>query len=80
MTSYAKTPVKHIYAVIFADENSVSFKMFLIMLSFMALGSESSEISVFKHCRSNTQISFLFLFITQLELGCIILRRYLGNL
>ena len=35
------------------DENSVSFQMFLILLSFITLGSES-QISVFKQCRSNT--------------------------
>ena len=34
------------------DENSVSFQMFLILLSFITLGSES-QISVFKQCQSN---------------------------
>ena len=41
------------------DENSISFQMFLIMLSFIALGSES-QISVLKQCQSNTQMSVLF--------------------
>ena len=41
------------------DETSVSFEMFIILLSFIALGSES-QISVFKQCRSNTQMSGLF--------------------
>ena len=41
------------------DETSVSFEMFRILLSFIALGSES-QISVFKQCRSNTQMSGLF--------------------
>ena len=36
------------------DENSVSFQMFLILLSFIALGSDN-QISVFKHCQSNTK-------------------------
>ena len=36
------------------DEISVSFQMLLlILLSFIALGSES-QISVFKQCQSNT--------------------------
>ena len=35
------------------DENSVSFQMFLILLSSITLGSES-QISVFKQCQSNT--------------------------
>ena len=35
------------------DENSVSFQMFLILLSSITLGSES-QISVFKQGRSNT--------------------------
>ena len=44
------------------DENSVSFQMFLILLSFITLGSES-QISVFKQCQSNTQMSvFSFFF------------------
>ena len=44
------------------DENSVSFQMFLILLSFITLGSES-QISVFKQCQSNTlNDCFLFLF------------------
>ena len=38
------------------DENSVSFQMFLILLSFITLGSEG-QISVFKQCQSNTQMS-----------------------
>ena len=37
------------------DEYSVSFQMFLILLSFITLGSES-QISVFKQCQSNTQM------------------------
>ena len=41
------------------DENSISFQMFLIMLSFIALGSEN-QISVLKQCQSNTQMSVLF--------------------
>ena len=43
------------------DENSVSFQMFLILLSFITLGSES-KISVFKQCQSNTQMSGLIFF------------------
>ena len=43
------------------DENSVSFQMFSILLSFSALDSES-QISVFKQCQSNTQFSGCFLF------------------
>ena len=44
------------------DENSVSFQMFLILLSFITLGSES-QISVFKQCQSNTKMSgFIFFF------------------
>ena len=38
------------------DENGVSFQMFLILLSFITLGSES-QISLFKQCKSNTQMS-----------------------
>ena len=41
------------------DENSVSFQMFLILLSSIILGSES-QISVFKQCQSNTEKSFFF--------------------
>ena len=41
------------------DENSVSFQMFLFLLSFITLCSES-QISVFKQCQSNTQMSVLF--------------------
>ena len=37
------------------DENSVSFQMFLILLSFIILGSES-QISVFKQCQSNKSL------------------------
>ena len=33
-------------------ENSISFQMLLILLSFITLGSES-QISVFKQCQSN---------------------------
>ena len=43
------------------DENSVSFQLFLILLSFIiALGSEN-QISVFKQCQSKTQMSGFFL-------------------
>ena len=35
--------------------------MFLILLSFITLGSES-QISVFKQCQSNTQVSVFLLF------------------
>ena len=41
------------------DVNSVSFQMFLIMLSLIKLDSES-EISAFKQCQSNTQMSLCF--------------------
>ena len=37
------------------DENSVSFQMFLILLSFTELGSES-QISVFKQSQSSNQM------------------------
>ena len=40
------------------DENSVSFQIFLILLSFITLGSES-QISVFKQFQINTQMFFL---------------------
>ena len=43
------------------DKNSISFQMFLILLSFIALGSES-QISVFKQCQSNAQMSGFCLF------------------
>ena len=43
------------------DENSVSFQMFLILLSFITFGSES-QISVFKQCQSNTQMSGFIIF------------------
>ena len=36
-------------------------EMFLIQLSFIALGSES-QISVFKQCKSNTQMSVVVIF------------------
>ena len=39
------------------DENSVSFQIFLILLSFITLGSES-QISVFKQFQINTQMFF----------------------
>ena len=42
-------------------ESSVSFQMFLILLSSIALGSES-RISGYKQCQSNTQMSGLFFF------------------
>ena len=38
------------------DKTGVSLQMFLILLSFIALGSES-QIFVFKQCQSNTQMS-----------------------
>ena len=38
------------------DEKSVSFQMFLILLSFITLGSESQN-SLFKRFRSDTQMS-----------------------
>ena len=44
------------------DKNSISFQMFLILLSFIALGSES-QISVFKQCQSNAQMSGFYLFV-----------------
>ena len=44
------------------DENNVSFQMFLNLLSFIALGSES-QISVFKQCQSNAQMSGFYLFV-----------------
>ena len=34
------------------DEDSISFQMFLILLSFTTLGSER-QITVFKQCQSN---------------------------
>ena len=42
------------------DESSVSFQMFLILLSFITLGSES-QIYVAKQCQSNIQMSVFFL-------------------
>ena len=44
------------------DENSVSFQMFLILLSSTTLGSES-QISVLKQGQSNTWKSVLFCFL-----------------
>ena len=41
------------------DKNSVPLQIFLILLSFITLGSES-QISVFKQCQSNSQMSVLF--------------------
>ena len=41
------------------DANSVSSQMFLILLSFITLGPES-QISVFKQCKSNIQMSGIF--------------------
>ena len=41
------------------DENSVSFQMFLILLSYIALGSES-QIFLYKQCQSITQMSQFF--------------------
>ena len=38
------------------DENSVSFQMFLTLLSFIVLGSET-QISVFRQSQNNTQMS-----------------------
>ena len=46
----------------FMDENSVSFQMFLILLSSITLGSES-QIPVFKEGQSNTLRS-LFCFVS----------------
>ena len=44
------------------DENSVSFQMLLVLLSFITLGSKS-QISVFEQCQSNTHKSgFFFVF------------------
>ena len=43
------------------DENSVSFQMLLILLSFITLSSKS-QISVFEQCQSNTQKSSFFFF------------------
>ena len=42
------------------DKTGVSLQMFLILLSFIALGSES-QIFVFKQCQSNTQMSVFLL-------------------
>ena len=55
------------------DENSVSFQMFLIPLSFVTLGSES-QLSVFKQCQSNTQMS-VFCFV----LFCFVLFCFWGG-
>ena len=41
------------------DENSVSLQTFLILLSFITLGSER-QISVFKQCQSITWMSVFF--------------------
>ena len=41
------------------DENSLSFQMFLFVLNFIPLGTES-QISVFRQCQSNTQMSGFF--------------------
>ena len=41
------------------DENSASFQIFLILLSFITLGSES-QISVFKQCQINSEMSGIF--------------------
>ena len=41
------------------DEKGVSFQMFIILFSSITLGSES-QISVFKKCQSNTQMSGIF--------------------
>ena len=59
--SYISTPIKKKGVTcrkqgVFMDENSVSFQIFLILLSFITLGSES-QISVFKQSQSNTQNS-----------------------
>ena len=43
------------------DENSVSFQMFLILLSSITLGSES-QIPVFKEGQSNTKKPVMFCF------------------
>ena len=44
------------------DENSVSFQMFLILLSFITFGSES-QISVFKQCQSKQHLDVCFFVI-----------------
>ena len=41
------------------DVNSVSFQVFLILLFFITLDSES-QISVFKQCQSKTQMFVIF--------------------
>ena len=41
------------------DENNFSLQMFLILLSFITLASES-QVSVFKQCQSNTYMSGVF--------------------
>ena len=46
------------------DENSVSFQMFLIVLSSITLASES-QISVFKEGQSNNQKPVLFCFFAR---------------
>ena len=48
------------------DENSVSFQMFLILLSSITLGSESQS-PVFKESQSNTWKSVLFCFFVRGE-------------
>ena len=54
------------------DENSVSFQMFLIPLSFVTLGSES-QLSVFKQCQSNTQMSVFCFVLFCFVLFCFVL-------
>ena len=49
-------------ARLLTDENSVSFQMFLILLSSITLCSES-QIPVFKEGRSNTLKSIFVLFV-----------------
>ena len=49
-------------ARLLTDENSVSFQMFLILLSSITLCSES-QIPVFKEGRSNTLKSVFVLFV-----------------
>ena len=42
------------------DVNSVSFQVFLILLFFITLDSES-QISLFKQCQSKTQMFVIFM-------------------
>ena len=49
----------HIYIRGLVNENNVSFQMCLILLSFIAHGSKR-QISTFKQCQSNTQMSVFY--------------------